>query len=111
MDKTRWQIRVNNAGQQYLYDIIQKRRPTLGEIAAMLNITGAFICDDQSGDGNDDRWNTDGWLPIETFRTYSPMFCLVTGGNADMTEVLKYKGEIPEWVTHWMMLPKSITEG
>lgn len=43
------------------------------------------------------------WKPIETFDRR--MFSLMTTGIPDSTEVVKYKGEVPEWAQLWMSLP------
>jgi len=43
------------------------------------------------------------WKPISTFD--SRMFSLMTNGTEDCTEVVKYKGHVPEWATYWQPLP------
>jgi len=43
------------------------------------------------------------WRPIETFDRR--MFSVMTGGIPDSTEVVKYKGDIPEWAAMWTALP------
>ena len=45
------------------------------------------------------------WRSINTFD--GSMFSLMTNGTPDTTEVVKYKGAIPEWATHWMPLPEG----
>lgn len=42
------------------------------------------------------------WQPIDTHN--GKMFIVVSQGTPDTAEVLKYKGEIPDWVTHWKIL-------
>ena len=42
---------------------------------------------------------SDKWKPISTFD--SRMFSIMTNGTVDCTEVVKYKGYVPEWATHW----------
>ena len=42
------------------------------------------------------------WRPIETFDRR--MFSMMTNGTPDCTEVVKYKGDIPDWATYWRPL-------
>ena len=41
----------------------------------------------------------DEWQPIETFD--SRMFSIMTNGTVDGTEVVKYKGYVPDWAKYW----------
>ena len=43
------------------------------------------------------------WLPISTFD--NRMFSLMSDGTPEGTEVVKYKGEVPDWAKWWMPLP------
>lgn len=43
------------------------------------------------------------WRDIETFD--NRMFSIMSVGIPDATEVVKYKGDIPEWSRLWMPLP------
>lgn len=43
------------------------------------------------------------WQPIDTFDR--SMFSIMTTGIPDSTEVVKYKGEVPEWANMWIALP------
>lgn len=42
------------------------------------------------------------WIPISEFD--HRMFSIMTNGTPDCTAVVKYKGEVPEWATHWKPL-------
>jgi len=46
------------------------------------------------------------WQPISTFD--SELFTLMSDGTPDGTEVIKYKGTIPEWARLWMPLPSLL---
>lgn len=50
--------------------------------------------------------NCSTWKPIETFD--GSMFSLMSSGIPDCTEVVKYKGEVPEWAKWWMPLPSVL---
>lgn len=43
------------------------------------------------------------WRPIETFD--NRMFSIMTTGIPDSAEVVKYKGDVPEWAAMWTALP------
>lgn len=43
------------------------------------------------------------WRPIETFD--HRMFSVMTTGIPDSCEVVKYKGDVPEWAAMWTSLP------
>lgn len=43
------------------------------------------------------------WRPIETFD--SRMFSIMTAGIPDSCEVVKYKGDIPDWAAMWTAVP------
>jgi uncharacterized coiled-coil DUF342 family protein len=43
------------------------------------------------------------WKPIEDFDRR--MFSLMSTGIPDSTEVVKYKGEIPDWAAVWTEVP------
>lgn len=42
------------------------------------------------------------WQTIDTFD--HRMFSVMSNGTPDGAEVVKYKGEVPEWATHWKPL-------
>ena len=43
------------------------------------------------------------WLPIEKFN--GETFSIMTNGLPDCTEVVKYKGTVPQWARWWKPLP------
>jgi hypothetical protein len=43
------------------------------------------------------------WRPIETFD--NRMFSIMSTGIPDSAEVVKYKGDVPEWAAMWTALP------
>lgn len=43
------------------------------------------------------------WQPIDTFDRR--MFSIMTTGIPDSCEVVKYKGEVPDWAAMWTSIP------
>ena len=81
-----------------MYEMIQ--RPPYTEDEAIEK--ALFLEDFRSAVNRGDH--TLGWEPIETFN--GGMFSIMTNGLPEGTEVVKYKGEVPGWATHWRPLPR-----
>ena len=85
-----WKLGYGENGDRHLHTLIRRaKQPSCEELTKENTTLKAELA----------KYD---WQPIDTHN--GKMFIVVSQGTPDTAEVLKYKGEIPDWVTHWKIL-------